>query len=270
MQDVLWVHGARNTLKLDGGGSSGLYFNDGAYSFAWNGGREVANAWVIVPYTAPPSPTPPPAGSWHVEYFSDRNLGGRCYDGEGDSRRTLQWADRQRSRPFNDSFSARFTRTMNFSWRQLPLSPARRRLAESSLTDNCDWMPGGILRSQVMTGADRCHLGITKSKSNSMRTQVTRDSKPGGRAPGIYPLSRDAAPASGVLNIGGMWICRVRPSCVSTKEAVCSITTGAQEGRAHRMVCLATVSAIVSSARSALPADVTASMCFPMTAFACG
>jgi len=50
MHDVLWVHGARHTLKLDGGGSAGLYFNDAGYSFAWNGQRAVANAWVIVPY----------------------------------------------------------------------------------------------------------------------------------------------------------------------------------------------------------------------------
>ncbi len=117
MHDVLWVHGARNTLKLDGGGSSGLYFNDGGYSFAWNGGREVANAWVIVPYSVPPSPTPPPAGSWHVEYFSDRNLSGRCYDGYESTTYVLkQWGSGSPAGGCpNDSFSARFTRTMNFS-----------------------------------------------------------------------------------------------------------------------------------------------------------
>jgi len=117
MHDVLWVHGARNTLKLDGGGSSGLYFNDGGYSFAWNGSREVASAWVIVPYTVPPSPTPPPAGSWHVEYFSDRNLGGRCYDGyESTTYMVKQWGSGSPASGCpNDSFSARFTRTMNFS-----------------------------------------------------------------------------------------------------------------------------------------------------------
>lgn len=54
MHDVLWVLGARYSLKMDGGGSSGMYFNDGGYSFAWNGSRAVANAWVIVPYSTPP------------------------------------------------------------------------------------------------------------------------------------------------------------------------------------------------------------------------
>jgi hypothetical protein len=54
MHDVLWVLGARYSLKMDGGGSSGMYFNDGGYSFAWNGSRAVANAWVIVPSSAPP------------------------------------------------------------------------------------------------------------------------------------------------------------------------------------------------------------------------
>ncbi len=62
MHDVLWVLGARYSLKMDGGGSSGMYFNDNGYSFAWNGSRAVANAWVIVPYSAPPpTVTPPPS-----------------------------------------------------------------------------------------------------------------------------------------------------------------------------------------------------------------
>lgn len=61
MHDVLWVLGARYSLKMDGGGSSGMYFNDGGYSFAWNGSRAVANAWVIVPYSAPPPTATPPS-----------------------------------------------------------------------------------------------------------------------------------------------------------------------------------------------------------------
>ncbi|MGB9591520.1 MAG: phosphodiester glycosidase family protein, partial [Candidatus Kryptoniota bacterium] len=44
MHGVLWVSGARYLLKMDGGGSSGMYFNDGGYSFTWNGSRPVANA----------------------------------------------------------------------------------------------------------------------------------------------------------------------------------------------------------------------------------
>jgi len=61
MHDVLWVYGARRTLKMDGGGSSGMYFNDGGYQFGWNGSRAVASAWVIVPESSPsPTSTPLP------------------------------------------------------------------------------------------------------------------------------------------------------------------------------------------------------------------
>jgi hypothetical protein len=61
MYDVLWVLGSRYSLKMDGGGSSGMYFNDSSYSFAWNGSRAVANAWVIVPYSGPPPTATPPS-----------------------------------------------------------------------------------------------------------------------------------------------------------------------------------------------------------------
>jgi len=82
MHDVLWVHGARHTLKMDGGGSSGMYFNDGGYQFAWNGGRAVANAWVIVPDSSPPpTSTPPPdcnPNADQIALFVDLNYGGQC------------------------------------------------------------------------------------------------------------------------------------------------------------------------------------------------
>ncbi len=81
VHDVLWVHGARYTLKLDGGGSSGMYFNDGGYFFQWDGGRPVANAWVIIPYTPPPTPTPPPScnpGPNQVALYVDPDYGGQC------------------------------------------------------------------------------------------------------------------------------------------------------------------------------------------------
>ncbi|HEM62562.1 MAG TPA: hypothetical protein ENO24_09745, partial [Chloroflexi bacterium] len=54
MHDVLWILGARHSLKLDGGGSSGMYFRDGGYEVTWNGSWPVANAWVIVPHSPPP------------------------------------------------------------------------------------------------------------------------------------------------------------------------------------------------------------------------
>jgi hypothetical protein len=72
MHDVLWVIGARHSLKLDGGGSSGMYFNDGGYQFSWNGGREVANSWVIVPDSSPPPP--PPTGNWEARYDQGSTL----------------------------------------------------------------------------------------------------------------------------------------------------------------------------------------------------
>lgn len=76
MHDVLWVLGARNTLKMDGGGSSGMYFNDGGYQFSWNGSRAVANAWVIVPNSDPP-PTCNP-GADQVAVYVDANYSGQC------------------------------------------------------------------------------------------------------------------------------------------------------------------------------------------------
>jgi len=81
VHDVLWVHGARYTLKLDGGGSSGMYFNDGGYFFQWNGSRPVANAWVLVPYTPPPTPTPLPEchpGPNQAALYVDADYSGQC------------------------------------------------------------------------------------------------------------------------------------------------------------------------------------------------
>jgi hypothetical protein len=66
MHDVLWALGARNTLKLDGGGSSGTYFEDGGYSFSWDGSRSIANAWVIMPEGG--EPPPPATGNWEARY----------------------------------------------------------------------------------------------------------------------------------------------------------------------------------------------------------
>ena len=85
MHDVLWVLGARYTLKMDGGGSTSMYYNDGGYSFAWNG-RAVANAWVIVPYTPPTcyslSTNVSPSGSGTVSISTAANCeGGRFSPG---------------------------------------------------------------------------------------------------------------------------------------------------------------------------------------------
>ena len=74
MHSAIWGLGGRYSLKLDSGGSSGLYFNDGIYSFAWNGGRQVANAWVIAPYT---SPACNPSSN-EIALFVDPNYSGQC------------------------------------------------------------------------------------------------------------------------------------------------------------------------------------------------
>jgi hypothetical protein len=76
MHDVLWVHGARYTLKMDSGGSSGMFFNDGGYQFTWNGSREVANAWIIAPDAVPPPSCDPNADQ--VALFVDPDYGGQC------------------------------------------------------------------------------------------------------------------------------------------------------------------------------------------------
>jgi PKD repeat protein len=61
-------------------------------------------------------PPPPPPGQWHVEYFSDKNLGSRCYDGYENSVYVFKKWDgtSPASGCPSDGFSARFTRTVNF------------------------------------------------------------------------------------------------------------------------------------------------------------
>lgn len=76
MHDLLWVLGARYSLKMDGGGSSGMYYNDGGYQFAWNGSRPVANAWAIV-YSSPPPPSCNPTAD-QIALFVDADYGGQC------------------------------------------------------------------------------------------------------------------------------------------------------------------------------------------------
>ncbi len=85
MHDVLWVLGARYSLKMDGGGSAGMYYNDGGYQFAWNGSRPVANAWAIV-YSSPPPPACTPNAD-QIALFVDPDYGGQCVvKGVGDYR----------------------------------------------------------------------------------------------------------------------------------------------------------------------------------------
>ena len=76
VHDVLWSMGSRHAIKQDGGGSTGMYFNDGGYNFAWNGGRAVANAWVIVVNNDPP-PTCNP-GADEVAVYVDPDHRGTC------------------------------------------------------------------------------------------------------------------------------------------------------------------------------------------------
>ena len=61
--------------------------------------------------------TTPPTGNLHVEYFNDKNLGGRCYDGYENSTYVFKnWGNGSPASGCNsDNFSARFTGTYNFS-----------------------------------------------------------------------------------------------------------------------------------------------------------
>ena len=61
-----------------------MYFNDGAYSFSWNGApRAVANAWVVVPYTPPTcyslNTNINPGGSGSVNSSPGPNCNGNQY-----------------------------------------------------------------------------------------------------------------------------------------------------------------------------------------------
>ena len=70
----------------------------------------------IEPGAPPPPPPPPPPGEWHVEYFNDKNLGSRCYEGYESS--TYVFKDWGEDAPAggcsSDNWSARFTRRVHF------------------------------------------------------------------------------------------------------------------------------------------------------------
>lgn len=62
------------------------------------------------------SQPPPPSGNWHVEYFGNKNLGGRCYEGWENSIFILKnfGGGSPASGCPTDNFSARFTSNVNF------------------------------------------------------------------------------------------------------------------------------------------------------------
>lgn len=106
--------GAHEVLRLDSGGSSQMYHN-GTYISGTGSDyyRAIANAFAVTIDNAPP---PPPSGQWRVEYFSDKNLGGRCYEGYENSIFILKnfGGGSPASGCPNDNFSARFTSNVNF------------------------------------------------------------------------------------------------------------------------------------------------------------
>jgi len=72
--------GAYDVLKLDSGGSSGIY-HDGTLRKG-SGGRAIANHLAIIVEnqiipTPTPQPPPPPSG-WNQTFYSDNNLGSQC------------------------------------------------------------------------------------------------------------------------------------------------------------------------------------------------
>lgn len=78
--------GAHEVLKLDGGGSSGIYY-DGAVRKGSSTGREIANAFAIVvdaaaPNQPPRTPAPLSPSDWHVQ--RDGRAPTLCWNNPGD------------------------------------------------------------------------------------------------------------------------------------------------------------------------------------------
>jgi hypothetical protein len=106
-----WLRGlgAYNVLRFDSGGSSGIYHNGVKKDTSYDG-RGIPN------YLAVTVNTCPAISAWRGEYWNNRNLSGPAILCRNDNTINFDWGN---SGPGvgvnNDNFSARWTRTMNFS-----------------------------------------------------------------------------------------------------------------------------------------------------------
>lgn len=105
--------GAYDVIKLDSGGSSGIYHNN-VLKKGFND-RPIANHLALIVDDIPIQP-PPPSGSWNVTYYNGTNFDQQCgsemiYD-------TFVFKDWGNDKPSSgcnsDNWSARFTRRINF------------------------------------------------------------------------------------------------------------------------------------------------------------
>jgi hypothetical protein len=101
------VYGAVNSFTSPRSFTNGVDCNNTIFSDPISGTRKACY------YKA----SQPPSGNLHVEYFNDKNLGSRCYDGYENSTYVFKnWGNGSPANGCNsDNFSARFTGTYNFS-----------------------------------------------------------------------------------------------------------------------------------------------------------
>jgi len=102
------VYGAVNSFTSPRSFTNGTDCNNGIFGDPISGTRKACYYKLT---------SPPPSGNLHVEYFNDKNLGGRCYDGYENSTYVFKnWGSGSPASGCNsDNFSARFTGTYNFS-----------------------------------------------------------------------------------------------------------------------------------------------------------
>lgn len=104
------------TFTMTSPGSSGTYQSHWQMKVGGNQIGPVSTVTLNVG-SGPPTATPIPAGSWHVEYFSDQNLGSRCYDAYESTTFVFKdwgWSQSPAGGCPAEHFSARFTRQVNF------------------------------------------------------------------------------------------------------------------------------------------------------------
>jgi hypothetical protein len=100
------VYGALNSFTSPRSFTTGVDCNNTVFGDPISGTRKACYY----------KPTSQPSGNLHVEYFNDKNLGSKCYDGSENSTYVFKnWGSSSPASGCNsDNFSARFTGTYNF------------------------------------------------------------------------------------------------------------------------------------------------------------